>query len=157
MKVIIVSGSVGTGKTSLAKLISKQTKAEYVDVNKLIKENKLYSKYNKKFDTFEVDVDNLVKFLIKVIKNSKKSLVLDSHLIHYLPASKVDLCFITKCNLKILKKRLEKRNYSKLKVRENLDAEIFDVCVMEALVNKHKIVVVDTSKGLKGFKVSKYL
>jgi len=30
-----------------------------------------------------------------------------------------------------------------------LDAEIFDICLNEAKENKHKIVVVDTTKGIK--------
>ena len=122
----------------------------------MLKKNKIYSKYNKKFDTYEVDVNKSNKFLLKIIKESKKSIVIDSHLSHYLPSSKVDYCFVTKCNLKTLKKRLEKRHYNKLKIRENMDAEIFDVCLFEAAKNNHNIIVVDTSKGLKGFKFSKY-
>ena len=37
MKVIIVSGTPGTGKTRIAKLISKNSSYIYIDVNKLIK------------------------------------------------------------------------------------------------------------------------
>ena len=37
----------------------------------------------------------------------------------------------------------------KNKVRENLDAEIFDICLNEAKENKHKIIVLDTTKGIK--------
>ena len=51
---------------------------------------------------------------------------------HHLPKSLVDLCIVTVCNLKILQERLEKRRYGKKKIRENLDAEIFGVCVEEA-------------------------
>ena len=36
--VIAVSGIPGTGKTTLARKIANQAKAEYVDVNKLAKE-----------------------------------------------------------------------------------------------------------------------
>jgi len=49
------------------------------------------------------------------------------------------LCPIQKTRLK----------YSKEKVRENLDSEIFDVCLVEAKENGHKIKIVDSSKGLK--------
>ena len=149
MKVIIVSGSVASGKTTLAKLISKRHHAIYVNVNSLIKEFKLYSSYNKKFKAYNVDTNKLNKFLINLIKNSKNSLVLDSHLTHYLPSKYVDICYITKCNLKELKKRLLKRKYSKEKIRENLDAEILDICLMEALENKHRVKVIDTTKGVK--------
>ena len=50
---------------------------------------------------------------------------------------------IVKTSLKNLKKRLEKRGYNKLKVRENLEAEIFDVCFEEAKELGHKVEVVE--------------
>ena len=149
--VIIVTGNPATGKTTIAKRIAKEKKLKYINVNKLIKENKLYSYYNKKDRSYVVDVKKLNKFLINLIKKNKK-IVLDSHLAHYLPAKYVDECIVTKCNLKELKKRLEKRKYSKEKIKNNLDCEIFDVCRIEALENKHKVRVVDTSKLLKTLK-----
>lgn len=146
--IIIVSGSVGTGKTFIAKLISTKYKLKYIDVKDIIKKNKLYDGYDKKLKTYVVDVKRLNKFLIKLIKK-EKNLVIDSHLSHYLPKRYVNLCIITKCNLKVLKKRLEKRKYSKKKIRENLDAEIFDVCLTEAEEKGHRIKVIDTTKSLK--------
>jgi adenylate kinase len=149
MKVFIVTGSVCTGKTTLAKKLSKKFHAIYIDVNSLIKSFKLYSYYNKKDKAYIVNLKKLNKFLINLIKNSKNNLILDSHLTHYLPNKYVDLCYIAKCNLKILKKRLEKRRYSNKKIRENLDCEIFDICLNEAKENNHKIKIVNTSKKIK--------
>lgn len=147
--IIIISGSVGTGKTYIAKLISKKYKLKYIDVNRIIKYNKLYDSYHKKLKTYEVDIKKLNKVLIKLIKK-ENNLVIDSHLSHYLPKRYVDLCIITKCDLKTLKKRLEKRKYSKEKIRENLDAEIFDVCLTEAEEKGHRIKIIDSTKGFKG-------
>ena len=144
--VIIVTGCPATGKTTIAKKISKEKNLKYMDVNNLIKENRLYSYYDKKDKSYVVDVRKLNRFLVNLIRKDK-NIVLDSHLIHYLPAKYVDECIVTKCNLKELKKRLEKRKYHKEKIRKNLDCEIFDVCRIEALENKHKVRVVDTSNG----------
>ena len=149
MKVFIVSGSVCSGKTTLAKLLSKKYHSIYIDVNELIKDFKLYSSYNKKLKAYNVNTNKLNRFLINLIKDSKNNLVLDSHLTHYLPSKYVDLCYITKCDIKELKKRLEKRKYNKDKIRENLDAEILDVCLIEALENKHKVKIIDTTKGIR--------
>ena len=145
MEVIIISGSPGTGKTTVAKKLAKEKKYKYINVNNIIKENKLNEKYDKERDTNVIDIDKLNKVLIKIIKTENSpGLVIDSHLSHYLPKKYVDRCTITKCNLKELEKRLHKRGYSKEKVRENLDAEIFDTCRIEALEVGHKVEVVNT-------------
>ena len=144
--IIIVSGSVGTGKSSISKELARKLKFKYIDVNKLVKENKLRDKYIKELDTYEVNINKLNKFLIKLIKSSK-NLVIDSHLSHYLSNNYVNYCVICKCDIKVLNKRLKLRKYSDIKIRENLDSEIFDVCLVEALENKHKVIIVDTSKN----------
>ncbi len=149
-KVIIVTGTPSTGKTTVAKKLAKSINAEYIDVNKLIRKHKLSVGYDRKRRSRIIDIDKLTKVLENLIKNSKKDLVIDSHLSHYLDSKLVHLCLVTKCDLKTLRKRLEKRGYHKSKVRENLDVEIFDVCLMEALALGHKVEVVDTTKGLKG-------
>src|SRR3989344_5714981 len=136
MKTICVTGSVASGKTTIAKELSKKLKYKYIDVSELIKEN---------------------KFLERLIKESKENLIIDSHLSHYLDTKYIDLCIVCKCEIKDLKKRLEAREYSKDKIRENLDAEIFDVCLVEALENKHKIIVVNTSENNLNKNISKII
>ena len=147
MTVICVSGIPCTGKTTLARKLSKQFNYKYIDVNKIIKDNKLNEKYDKKRRCYIVDIKKLNKLLIKLI-NAKENLVIDSHLSHYLSKKYVDLCIITKCDLKVLEKRLKKRKYNKSKIRENLDCEIFDVCLNEAKERKHKIIEIDTTKRI---------
>lgn len=149
LKAIIVTGSVCSGKTTMAKLIADKYNYQYLDVNKLIKEKKLYEGYDKELDSYIIDERKLVKVLKNLIKKSKIKLVIDSHLSHYLPKSQVELCIVTKCDLKELKKRLKKRGYSENKIRNNLDAEIFDVCLIEAKEKGHKIKIIDTTKGIK--------
>lgn len=146
MKVIIVTGTPGTGKTTYSKKLSKEKKYAYFDVTELIKKNKLYDSYDRSKKAYDVDVKKLNKFLIKLIKEEKenktKGIIIDSHLSHYLPPEHVDSCIVMKCELKKLKRRLEKRGYSKSKVRENLDCEIFDVCLQEAKEEGHKIKII---------------
>lgn len=146
MKVIIVTGSVCSGKTTLAKRIAKEKNAKYIDVNKvIIKHKEVVKGYDKKGKCKIIDVQKLNKILIEIIRKSKKDLVIDSHMSHYLPKKYIDLCIVTKCDLKVLKRRLERRGYSKEKIRENLDAEIFDVCLNEAKEMGHKIKIIKTN------------
>lgn len=143
--VIIVTGSPGTGKTTYAKKLAKELKYKYINVNKVISGNKLDDWYDKERKCKIIDTKKLNKALIEIIKKDNK-LIIDSHLSHYLPKKYVDKCIVTKCDLKELEKRLKKRKYSKEKIRENIDAEIFDVCLEEAKENKHNVEVVYTDK-----------
>jgi len=142
--IIIVTGVPGTGKTTLSKAIAECLKHEYVDVNAVIEEHKLSEGRDEKRDCAIVDIKRLEKALSKKISTSN-DLVIDSHLSHYLPSELVDVCIVVRCDLKILKTRLEKRGYSEEKVRENLDCEILDMCLNEAEEIGHNILVVDCS------------
>ena len=131
---------------TFAKKLAEEQGFRYIDVNLVIDEHNLSSGFDRERDTKIIDVKRLNKVLVEIIAK-EKDVVIDSHLSHYLPKKYVDKCYVTKCNLKELRKRLEKRGYSEKKVRENLDAEIFDVCRIEAMDSGHDPVVVDTSSG----------
>jgi len=146
--IVCVTGSVCAGKTRIAKIIARKYGLKYVDVNREIKKNKIYDGYDRDLKSYVVDIKKLKKFLIKLM-NKNKNLVLDSHLSHYLNKKYVDLCVVVKCDIDILKKRLEKGKYNKRKIRENLDAEIFDVCLVEATELGHKVKVIETTHGIK--------
>ena len=98
--------------------------------------------------------------IIKKFENKIKKyngLVIDSHLSHYLPKKYVDFCIITKCDIKELNRRLKKKKFHKEKINENIQAEIFNICHEEALKRKHKIIIVDTTKGFNIRAIAKLL
>lgn len=145
--IIIVTGTPGTGKTTISKKIAKEYNLVYLDVNKIIEEYNLDDGYDKKKDCKIIDTNRLNRMLINIIKK-EKSLVIDSHLSHYISKRYVDLCIVAKCSLKELQKRLKKRGYKKEKIKENLDAEIFDTCRVEAEEADHKVKVIWTDKNV---------
>lgn len=163
MNVIAVSGTPGTGKTTLSEKLAKKLNYHYIDVNKIIKKFRLSEGYDNKRKTKIVDVKKLNKALIKEIISVKKSnkkyngIIIDSHLSHYLPRKYVDLCIVTKCDLKELNMRLKKKKFHKDKIKENLQAEVFDVCYNEALERKHKILLADTTKGFNISNITKQI
>ena len=154
IKVIVISGTPGTGKTNLAKQIAKKSDFKYLNIKKIIKKYNLHEYFDKKRKCLVVDTNKLNKILIDLIKNSKYNLVIDSHLSHFLPRKYVSLCIITKCNLKILRKRLIKRKYNKLKIKENLESEIFNICLNEEKELGNNILVIDTTKRIKNLNIN---
>ncbi|MEK6812504.1 MAG: adenylate kinase family protein [Nanoarchaeota archaeon] len=155
--VILVSGTPGTGKTVVAKFLAKILPATYIDINSLIKKQKIYSSYDKKLKTYLVDVEQLIPVLRKVIKKNNRSFVIDGHLSHYFPKTYATFCIVTKCAIPVLQKRLRQRGYSKKKIAENVQAELFDVCLVDAATRGHRIRIVDTTKGIKHLDVKKLL
>jgi adenylate kinase len=160
--IICITGTPGTGKSTLAKILMEKLGFPILDVNKFIKEKKLSDEYDKKNKCDIIDVKKLNKELRKEINNVQKEknpagIIIDSHLSHYLPKDYVDLCLVTKCNLKILEKRLKKRKYTKNKIRDNLDSEIFDICLNEAKELGHHTFVINTTKGIKKDTISQVI
>ena len=143
MVVIIITGTPGTGKTELAHQLTEEMGFDFIDVQEIVTENKLSEDLDEDRGCAIIDTQKLNEILIPRLK--KRDSILEGHFIHHLPSKYVDLCIVTKCDLKKLKGRLEERGYSEEKVRENLDAEIFDNCLVEAEEMGHKVLVVDLS------------
>ena len=208
MKVIAVTGTPGTGKTTFSKKLAKKLNFYYIDVNQIISKYKLSEGYDRKRQTKIIDIKKLNKVLIQYIEFFKKfkfvnerapiaqrnenkniseiktatnkqlnqytilnkklkinknqikklkGIIIDSHLSHYLPRKYVDFCIVTKCGIKEINKRLQRKGFSKSKIQENLQAEIFDICLNEAKEQKHKVLVIDTTKGFNMGKLAKQL
>ena len=154
MKTTIITGTPGTGKTTLSKKLAKKLNFYYMDVNKLISKYNLSEGYDKKRKTKIIDIKKLNKCISKEINLIKKlkfkeynGIIIDSHLSHYIPKKYVDLCIVARCDIKELNKRLKKKGFHQPKIKENLQAEIFEICYNEAKRKKHEIISVDTSKG----------
>lgn len=152
MEIIIVTGSVCTGKTTYAKSLAQEKGYTYIDVNRIIEENKIQvdAEYNAEDRCYEVDTDKLNQILIGRIEQAREkdeSLVIDSHLSHYLPPEYADRCIVMRCpDLKELRRRLEERGYPQKKVEENLEAEIMESCLQDAVAFGHEVEIVDTAK-----------
>ncbi|MBU5575342.1 MAG: adenylate kinase family protein [Nitrososphaerota archaeon] len=141
MKIYAITGTPGTGKSKVAKLLSK--KFAVLNLNKEIKRRKLYKKYDNKRKCFIFDEKKTLKFVKEWIKKQKNDIFIESHVSHLLNL-KYDLIFVFRCNPEVLYKRLKRRKWNKEKVQENLEAEIFGIIEEEAR-RKGKTYIIDTT------------
>ena len=149
---IVISGSPGVGKSTLAKVLTKKLGFDRLDLHHHYK--RISNGYDRAKQSYDVDYAKFERLVKEKLAEAKKGLIIDSHISHLLPKKLVDLCIVLICSdLKKLEKRLQKRNYSKKKIRENLDAEIFQVCLAEAKEKGHRVLVFDTAKKIKGKKI----
>lgn len=56
---ILVTGTPGTGKTTLCELVVEATGLQHINVSKLVKERGLHEGYNNEFDTYILDDDKV--------------------------------------------------------------------------------------------------
>ncbi|MFH1445639.1 MAG: adenylate kinase family protein [Nanoarchaeota archaeon] len=138
--IIAVTGTPGTGKSEVAKLLAKELDWKFVNLNVLAEKNDLYEGYDKERKCKIVDMNRLAEEV--EIMGKLKDIVLDGHFSHDLPC---DVVIILRCNPRELRKRMEKRNWFEEKIEENIEAEIMDVIKEEALEKSKKIIEIDTT------------
>ncbi len=142
-RIILVTGTPGTGKSTLAKELAKKLNYELIDIGKIESAEFIEGKEeNEKI----INVTKMCKFIKEREKESENGLVVDSHLSHYCNNKDVLVCFVLRCEPSELGKRLSERGYNKTKIKENLEAEAMDLILQEALQNKQPVHEIDTTR-----------
>jgi adenylate kinase len=123
---IIITGTPGTGKTTMARLLAGYLDYPLIDLKEFINERGMFAKKgNEKI----VNMSRLRKSLPSFLKK-KKHFVLEGHIACELKLP-ADTIFITRTKPSTLKRRLGKRNYSAKKIEENVMAELLDYCTQK--------------------------
>jgi len=148
-----LTGTPGTGKTSVGKLLEKSRGWKVIYLNDLIKEEKLYSEVDEKRDAVVADMELVRARLAEILETEEKGkggenksekeeiVILESHLAHHI----ADTVIVLRAYPPELKKRLEKRGYSEEKVDENAEAEAIDLILVEADEWCEKVFEVNTT------------
>ncbi|QQG39400.1 MAG: adenylate kinase family protein [Candidatus Aenigmatarchaeota archaeon] len=134
--IIAVSGTPGTGKTEVARLLAALLDYSYIDLNELCEHAGLISGVDRARDAKLVDTNKL-----KTLHVSDNAVV-DGHLAHYL---KADVYVILRANPDVVRQRMEQRGWNPKKVGENVEAELIGVCSVEARELWDNVMDVDTS------------
>jgi len=127
--IISITGTPGTGKTSVSKLLRNKG-FEVVDFNKTAIENKFIIGKDKKRKSNIIDIKKFNKY-IKEKYDQKNIIFIEGHLSHLLEC--VDKVIILRCHPDELKKNLSSKGWDNKKIKENVEAEILDVILCEAL------------------------
>jgi len=125
---VALSGTPGTGKTSVATALEKQGYS-IVHIHALAKEKHCITGMDTKRHSALIDIDKLNTVIQKNYQTD--SLVFfEGHVSHLLTT--MDKVVILRCHPTQLQKRLLKKKWGKQKIKENVDAEILDVILCEA-------------------------
>ena len=141
---ISISGTPGTGKTGVARILARKLGANLIDIKRLIEKDRIPYFRDRKRNTRVVSTIDLKRAIEKIIVKNKTNII-EGHLSHFM---KSDFIFILRCSPNELQKRLAKRGWAPEKIRENIQAEILDAITIEAIQGKkaRRIYEVDTTK-----------
>lgn len=135
--IIVVTGTPGVGKTTVSKLLAERLGYDYVSIKEFATEKGIGEAVE---GELEIDVDELAKVALGEFRS--RNVVIDGHLGHFIPA---DIVIVLRANPKLVAERLEERGYSQRKVAENVEAELIDLILVEALEENQNVIEVDTT------------
>ena len=137
--IIAISGTPGTGKTTVAKLLGERLGYEVISLNDFAREKNLLCGYDERRKCDIVDVEKIKSELRKL---KKKNLVIESHYAHDMDS---DVLIILRTNPGELRKRGREKGWRREKIEENVLAEIMEICKSEALEQGKGFYEIDTS------------
>jgi len=135
--IIAVTGTPGVGKTTTSRILADRIDYEYVNLKDYALEKGLGEM---KGGELELDVDELAENFGQDFKD--KNVVADGHLSHFI---KADVVIVLRAHPTLVAERLKARGYPKEKVGENVEAELVDVILVEALEENENVIEVDTT------------
>ncbi len=138
--IIAITGTPGTGKTEVAKLLSKELGLPLHSVEDLASEHQLFSGYDVKRKSRIVDTDKLKKIVKELSEN--QDFILEGHLSHFADPDKI---FVLRAHPKELEKRLKEKGWNDEKIRENVEAEMIGQIAVEAFDSEAEVFEVDTT------------
>jgi adenylate kinase len=147
-RVILVTGTPGVGKTAISRLLASRLSAKHVDLGKLVKRENLTSGIDEARETLIVNVNKVSKRIKNIIEESEHDLIIDGHYaVDAVPAKEVHLVFVLRRDPDELIGLMKNRGFKESKIKENLAAEILDVCLSEAVdaCGVDKVCEIDTS------------
>ncbi|MDI1494741.1 MAG: Nucleoside kinase [Cenarchaeum symbiont of Oopsacas minuta] len=131
----VITGSPGTGKHTIGKILADNLELDITDINLLATESRLYEKTD---GVIEVDTDALSK----IIDNT--SGVIIGHLAPYVVKQAKFVIVLRKSPYE-LQAVYEQRKYSKEKSLENIQAEILGIIAHDALQTFSDLIQIDVT------------
>jgi adenylate kinase len=127
---IFITGTPCTGKTTVSELLADKLNCRLIKINDLAIENDFVLGIDDEKGYKVIDIPKLNEKVAEIISESDELLIFEGHLAHLCDGG--DKVIVLRVRPEILRSRLEGRDYSEAKIRENLEAEAMGVCTAEA-------------------------
>jgi adenylate kinase len=148
-KVLVLTGTPGVGKTSIAGLLAQRLGGVLISLSELVRRDGLSIGVDHKRDTLIADRERVAEHVGIAIAQAEGYVVVEGHLAPDVISKKDAFrVFVLRRDPDELQAALVKRGYKESKVAENVAAEILDVCLFDAVTafGEEKICEVDVSR-----------
>ncbi len=145
---MVVTGTPGIGKTVVSEKLARRLAAIHINVGEVVKKNNLTSGYDEKRQTLIADTTKVKKKVAQMMAGTRKTIIVDGHYAAgVLSKDQVTKVFVLRCHPEQLMQRMMERGFHGSKLKENLAAEILDVCLTDAIrdVGADKICELNTT------------
>eukprot|EP00735_Rhodelphis_limneticus_P007206 TRINITY_DN19710_c0_g1::TRINITY_DN19710_c0_g1_i1::g.3325::m.3325 TRINITY_DN19710_c0_g1::TRINITY_DN19710_c0_g1_i1::g.3325 ORF type:complete len:178 (-),score=31.04,sp/Q54Y03/KAD6_DICDI/57.99/8e-66,AAA_18/PF13238.1/3.6e-31,AAA_17/PF13207.1/2.9e-17,AAA_28/PF13521.1/7e-05,AAA_28/PF13521.1/3.8e+03,AAA/PF00004.24/0.00019,AAA/PF00004.24/3.7e+03,SKI/PF01202.17/0.00046,AAA_33/PF13671.1/0.007,KaiC/PF06745.8/0.0014,KaiC/PF06745.8/5.5e+02,AAA_16/PF13191.1/0.00083,DUF2075/PF09848.4/0.0019,Cytidylate_kin2/PF1 len=129
---ILITGTPGTGKTSLGQQLAERAAMKYINIGDLVKEKGFHEGWDDEYDCYILDEDKTLDDLEELMSAKEGGVIIDHHSCDWFPERWFDLVIVLRTDNTILFDRLKQRGYNEKKLSENLECEIMQVIVDQA-------------------------
>jgi len=145
---ILIAGTPGVGKSTLAQQISEETGLEWLDVSQIAKENKCVEGYDSTYGCHVLNEEKILDEIEDRMEEGGK--VVDYHGCDFFPQRWFDIVFVLRTDNTVLYDRLVGRGYSGKKLEDNVQCEIFQTVLDEARESYSTDIVFELPSNTSG-------
>ncbi len=136
MRVIVITGTPGVGKTTISKALATKLRALYLSVGDLVKTENLILGVDVERQTLIADLKKLRERINSIIFSSSQDVIVDGHYASDVTSRNlVSYAFVLRRDPDDLKIKLKEKGFKELKILENVTSELLDVCLINTVNN----------------------
>jgi adenylate kinase len=145
---IVVTGTPGTGKTTISKILREKTGYLYVNTSKIALQKEHVTAYDYSRKTYIIDEEKLGQDINALLKKTKKGVIIETIYPCIIDSENIDYLVVLKTEPQILMERLGDRgNWPYKKISENVETEFMN-SILNEIRECHpqkKIIIIDAT------------
>jgi len=147
-RIILITGTPGVGKTTVATELASRLKAELVNVGDLVRNENLVAESDKERGTLIADIKKVRARIRSILRKAQGDTVVEGHYAYDVVSRESNpYVFVLRRDPDALEASLKSRGYDEKKIQENVAAEVLDVCLIGAMkrLGPERLCEIDTT------------
>ncbi len=144
--IVVITGTPGVGKTVTAKRVSEMMEMKLLELGALAQASAISGKDSER-ESLIIDPKKLRAAIRRTLRETDADFIAEGHYGEIVPAEYVKVAIVIRLDPIELEARLKARGYPEKKVKENVQAEILDSCLISAVeaFGKDAVVEIDST------------